>query len=209
MNLAASPATSENEAKPDHVGGVIRRLRLARGMSLKELSQTSGVSSGMLSQIERNLANPSLKVLTKIQVALGTNAAALFPGNGGDTAQAAPSGRKDPLFVKRNSERPFCELGYLTKELLSTGTTQHLEMMLLHIPPSGSSGDSPLTSLAEKGGLVLEGEIVMTVDGEETTLGEGDSFAFDGRKPHAFRNDAPSNAKMLWVISNFPIQRHL
>lgn len=209
MNLAASPATSETEASADHVGDVIRRLRLERGMSLKGLSHASGVSSGMLSQIERNLANPSLKVLTKIQVALGTNAAALFPGNGADAAQAAPSGRKDPLFVKRNDQRPFCELGYLTKELLSTGTTQHLDMMLLHIPPSGSSGDSPLTSLAEKGGLVLEGEIVMSVDGEETTICEGDSFAFDGRKPHAFRNDTASKAKMLWIISNFPIQRHL
>lgn len=209
MNLAASTATSGKEEYPHHVGGVIRRLRLERKMSLKELSSTSGVSSGMLSQIERNLANPSLKVLTKIQVALGTNAAALFPGNGGDTAQTTMPERKDPLFVKRNNQRPLCELGYLTKELLSTGTTQHLDMMLLHIPPSGSSGDSPLTSLAEKGGLVLEGMIVMTVDGEETTLCEGDSFAFDGRKPHAFRNDTASSAKMLWIISNFPIQRHL
>lgn len=49
----------------------------------------------------------------------------------------------------------------------------------------------------------------MSVDGAETTLCEGDSFAFDGRKPHAFRNDTASNAKMLWIISNFPIQRHL
>lgn len=205
MNLATWTAISAREGRSDHVGAVIRRLRLERKMSLKDLSRASGVSSGMLSQIERNLANPSLKILTKIQVALETNAAALFPGNDGDVTTE----RKDPLFVKRNNQRPFCELGYLTKELLSTGTTQHLEMMLLHIPPSGSSGDSPLTSLSEKGGFVLEGTITMSVDGEETVLGEGDSFAFDGRRPHAFRNDTESNAKVLWIISNFPIQRHL
>ncbi|WP_293800106.1 XRE family transcriptional regulator [uncultured Bosea sp.] len=205
MNLATWTAISGSAERPDHVGAVIRRLRLERKMSLKELSRASGVSSGMLSQIERNLANPSLKILTKIQVALETNAAALFPGNAGNVMTE----RKDPLFVKRNHQRPFCGLGYLTKELLSTGTTQHLEMMLLHIPPKGSSGDSPLTSLSEKGGFVLEGTITMSVDGEEAVLGEGDSFAFDGRRPHAFRNDTDASAKVLWIISNFPMQRHL
>jgi len=82
-------------------------------------------------------------------------------------------------------------------------------MMLLHIPPNGSSGASPLTSPAEKGGLVLDGEIFLTVDGREARLCEGDSFIFDGRLPHLFRNVSSSSAKVFWIISNFPIARHL
>lgn len=187
-----------------HVGTTIRRLRSERGMSLQELSRASGVSAGMLSQIERDLANPSLKLLTKIQLALGTTAGALFPQN----EKAAPS-QRDPDFVRRRDQRPLCELGYLTKELLSTGASQSLEMMLLHIPPNGSSGGTPLTSPAEKGGLVLEGQIFLGVDGKETMLREGDSFIFDGRLPHAFRNIGSVPAKVLWIISNFPIERHL
>lgn len=123
-------------------------------MSLKELSRLSGVSSGMLSQIERDLASPSLRVLTKIQLALGTTAGALFP-----QSEEIAITHRDPDFVRRKDGRPLCELGYLTKELLSTGASQSLGMMLLHIPPNGSSGASPLTSPAEKGGLVLDGEI--------------------------------------------------
>lgn len=187
-----------------HVGLIIKKLRNERRMSLQELSRLSGVSAGMLSQVERNLANPSLKVLTKIQNALGTSASALFP----DTV-AVRRLDKDPDFVQRKDERPICELGYLTKELLSTGASQSLEMMLLHIPPNGSSGAAPLTSLSEKGGFVLAGEIIMTVGDKEAQLGEGDSFIFDGRSPHAFRNIGTSHAKVLWVISNFQIERHL
>lgn len=209
MNVAAAPANSQTGVSSNHVGSAVRRLRRERNMSLQELSRASGVSSGMLSQIERNLANPSLKVLTKIQIALGTNASALFPSEATGTEVSSSPEHRDPNFVKRRDQRTFCELGHLTKELLSTGTTQHLEMMLLHIPPSGSSGGSPLTSMAEKGGYVLEGKIIMNVNGEEATLAQGDSFVFDGRKPHAIRNETTSDAKVIWIISNFPIQRHL
>ncbi len=143
-------------------------------------------------------------MLTKIQLALGTNAGSLFPNAGGGAASS-----RDPDFVRRKDQRPLCELGYLTKELLSTGATQSLEMMLLHVPPKGSSGGTPITSPAEKGGMVLEGHVVMSVDGKEALLGPGDSFIFDGRKPHAFRNETSLVARVLWVISNFPMERHL
>ena len=209
MKAAGGSENLQMEAPSNYVGIAIRRLRRERNMSLQELSRASGVSSGMLSQIERNLANPSLKVLTKIQVALGTSAAALFPDQPKSEEAVTFPPRRDPIFVKRLDQRPFCELGHLTKELLSTGTTQHLEMMLLHIPPGGSSGGSMLTTMAEKGGYVLEGKIVMSVYGEEAILSEGDSFVFDGRKPHAVSNKTASDAKVIWIISNFPIQRHL
>lgn len=80
---------------------------------------------------------------------------------------------------------------------------------MLHLPPNGSSGSDELTSMSEKGGLMLQGEVVLRVGGEETRIFEGDSFAFDGRKPHSIRNEANVEAKLLWVISNFPIERHL
>jgi len=186
------------------VGARIRGLRQEKNISLQALSRLSGVSAGMLSQVERDLANPSLKLLTKIQVALGTSAGSLFPGEI-DMVQNVP----DPIFVRRKGKRPFCELDYLTKELLSDGAAQRLELMLLHVPPNGSSGPTPLTSPAEKGGLMLEGTILMSVDGVETSLMEGDSFTFDGRLPHAFRNISDVSAHILWVVSNFPMERHL
>ncbi|QEP30665.1 helix-turn-helix domain-containing protein [Pukyongiella litopenaei] len=186
------------------VGSRIKHLRQKKKLSIQTLSRLAGVSAGMLSQVERDLANPSLKLLTKIQVALGTSAGSLFPGEN-DVAEGVP----DPIFVRRKGKRPFCELDYLTKELLSDGAAQRLELMLLHLPPNGSSGPTPLTSPAEKGGLVLEGTISMSVDGVEASLTEGDSFTFDGRLPHAFRNIGGAPAQILWVVSNFPMERHL
>lgn len=202
MGVAVS-AIARGTDESASVGSRVRKLRTERSMSLQDLSRRSGVSVGMLSQIERDIANPSLKTLTKIQGALGVGAAAMFP------ASSAPPDPTHPGFVRRKAERVFCELGSLTKELLSTGATQSLDMMLLHIPPNGSSGSGDLTSMSEKGGLVLEGEVVIKVGSEEVRIFEGDSFIFDGRKPHSFRNDTDVEARLLWIICNFPMERHL
>jgi transcriptional regulator with XRE-family HTH domain len=44
----------------------VRQLRTGRGWSLEALAQASGVSRSMLSQIERNRANPTLAVTLRI-----------------------------------------------------------------------------------------------------------------------------------------------
>ncbi|WP_198411768.1 helix-turn-helix domain-containing protein [Microvirga flavescens] len=194
-------SASEGAAQTPFPGDRIKTLRQARGMSLKELSEQAGVSTGTLSQIERNIANPSLKVITKIQAALGTTVSTLFPN--------VPSRHDDPDFIRRKDRRPFCDLGHLTKELISTGTSKNLEIMILHIPPYGSTGDAPLSSLSDKAGLVLEGEVELEVKGRKCDLFEGDSFLFDGCEPHAVRNKTGSPAKVLWIVSRIPLDRHI
>lgn len=202
-NVVPTPPT---DVQHSSVGSRIKQLRKQKNISLQELSRLSGVSAGMLSQVERDLANPSLRLLTKIQVGLGTTAGALFPS---DDAEPPVAAAQNTLFIQRKSERPICELEFLTKELLSDGAGQMLELMILQIPPKSSSGSTPMISLAEKGGLVLAGSLTINVDGAEIDLLEGDSFTFDGRRPHFFCNNSDAPSSILWVIGNFPIDHQL
>lgn len=183
------------------VGATIRALRLARGFTLQELAAASGVSAGMLSQVERDRANPSLRVLSQIRLALGAPISALF-----EQAYTPP---EDPPFVRRAARRPWLELGYISKELLSPGGPQTLQFMILHIPALGTSGDQALVYPAEKGGMVLEGELLLTVAGQEARLQEGDSFLFDRDHPHAFRNPNRHSARVLWIMGAVPVERNL
>ena len=178
-----------------HVGRAIRALRHGKGMTLQELAVAASVSVGMLSQIERDQANPSLRILSQLRTALGAPISALF-----EEPRAAP---RDAAFVRRADHRPWLDLGYLKKELLSPGGPQSLKFMILHIPPFGSS-DKPMSYPAEKGGLVLEGELVLTVGGTEARLAEGDSFLFDSMDPHAFRNPLDVPARVLWIMGAMP-----
>lgn len=190
---AVQPAI--REAMP-HVGRAIRALRHGKGMTLQDLATAAGVSVGMLSQIERDLANPSLRILSQLRTALGAPISALF-----EEPRPIP---QDAPFVRRAGNRPWLDLGYLKKELLSPGGPQSLKFMILHIPPFGSS-DKPMSYPAEKGGLVLEGELVLTVDRTEARLVEGDSFLFDSMDPHAFRNPIDVPARVLWIMGAVPV----
>jgi transcriptional regulator with XRE-family HTH domain len=197
---SAEPLTPHGDTMPQ-VSAAIRRLRAEQKISLQELSNRAGVSVGMLSQIERGIANPSLKLLTRIRQALGTPIGGLFDENAGLASDAD--------FVRRSGHRPMLDLGYVTKELLSPNLSQSLQFMLLHIPPGGSSGERLINYPADKGGLILQGKVLLRVGDVEAELRVGDSFMFDSRKPHGFRNASDAPCQVLWIIGAMPIEWHL
>ncbi len=193
---AAADAASEdgNATRVPKLGATIRRLRLAKKMTLQELADRSGVSTGMLSQLERDRANPSLRVLSQVRDALGASLSALFADSEGPSSV-------DPDFVCRAGRRPLLDVGYLNQEILAVGSPGGMQMTLLHLPPGADARDYPLVVSSEKGGLVLEGSFLLSVAGKEALLGPGDSFLFDGTLPHSFRNPENRPAKVLWVMA--------
>jgi transcriptional regulator with XRE-family HTH domain len=201
--LGANPSPIEDEDPGPRVGATVRRLRRMRSLSLAELAARSGVSAGLLSEIERDLANPSLKTLTRIRMALDVPLSALF-----EDREQVPG---DPDFVRRAARRPRLNVGpkLLEKELLSSSIAQNLQFMILHLPPGGSSGDQMLSYSAEKAGFVLEGSFALSVDGVEVLLRQGDSFQFDSLRPHGFRNPTDRPARVIWIIGQTKPERHL
>ncbi|MBX3596374.1 MAG: cupin domain-containing protein [Rhizobiaceae bacterium] len=186
------------------VGAILRRLRHQMGWSLRELAQSSGVSVGMISQIERDMANPSVRVLTAIRRALNAPVSAVF-----QDVQPQVKNPSEPNFVRRADQRPVLELGSLRKELLTSSGHHNLQIMILHIRPGGHSGDTALSYPAEKGGMVLSGELLLTVDGKEARLKEGDSFVFDSALEHSFSNPTNKLTQVMWIIGAVQLDRHL
>ncbi len=68
---------------------------------------------------------------------------------------------------------------------------------------------APIGYPSEKGGLVMEGQITLHVGANATLLSEGDSFQFDGALPHRFVNEGTTTAKVLWMIVQLSLERHL
>src|SRR3569833_32259 len=60
-------------AAPPRVGEQIQRLRAERRMTLDDLSRAAGVSKSMLSEIERDKANPTIAVAWRLTNALGVS----------------------------------------------------------------------------------------------------------------------------------------
>lgn len=178
------------------VGMRLRDLRRKANLSLETVASRSDLSVGFLSQIERGLSSPSLRVLATLADVLGVGIAALFgnPGNDGGVSQGV---------IIRAAERAELKLwrSGISKQLLNpTGADSKLNLFLVHMEPGGSTGDELYTHDGEEAGLVLEGEMTLTVDDETWRLKTGDSFRFASRRPHRFGNPAKrAKAVVLWV----------
>lgn len=187
------------------VGATLRAARQLRGMSLQELAGKSGVSVGMISQVERGRANPSMRLLTALRRALNISLQELF----GELSEPQKGPSEDPDFVRRAADRAVIDLGHMRKELLTSSGRQNLQIMLLKIEAGGHSGGSALSYPAEKGGLVLSGEVVLSVNGRQAVLRAGDSFSFDSAQAHSIRNDSLETAEVIWIIGAVRFDRHL
>ena len=203
LRRPAKPIDAEPGLEASALGGTIRRLRQERKLSLQSLASQAEMSVSMLSQIERGISSPSLKSLTKIRLALGVPISSLFE---------SPSAKDNPTakYVRSLADRPSLDLGptYLVKQLLSPSVAKDLQFMILAIPPGGGSGDMPYSSPGEKGGLVLEGSLRLFIGDDVVDVREADSFQFDSSTPHHFKNLGQSTTRVLWIVCQWPRERH-
>src|SRR5690606_37681040 len=97
---AASVSDSADHAAHDEELGLrIRTLRGHRRLSLQELAKHSGMSTSMLSLIERGLATPSIRSLRALGAALGVPIAWFF------TPSEPPLREESPYIVRAHARR--------------------------------------------------------------------------------------------------------
>ena len=176
------------------IGREIRGLRKARGLTLSELAEKSGLSIGYLSLVERDRATPSINALHAISRALGVTISWFFDAN------AAPVEERG--FVVRRGRRRRLEFSAgIVDELLSPSLEGSLELLSSRFPPGASSGDAPYTHVGEEAGVVMRGTLELWVDGKHFVLKAGDSFGFPSSLPHRYWNPGSEETEVIWAIT--------
>ncbi|MEP3348156.1 MAG: XRE family transcriptional regulator [Litoreibacter sp.] len=175
------------------LGADLRALRKARGMKLTELSEILGRSVGWLSQVERDLSEPSITDLRQIARALNVSVSSLFRQT---TAEAHEQG----FIVRAKSRRPIGsrEAG-LTEELLSPDLTDDFEVVHSTFEPN-SQITEPVSRPTQEVGYVVSGRLDLSIDGTVFTLDVGDSFRIRG-EPFRWMNPYSDPAVVIWVIA--------
>lgn len=178
------------------VGQRIRSRRKARQLTLEFVASASGMSTAQLSMVERGLASPSVKGLREICRTLQISVAWLFEEEGED------AGPEAGLIVRRGRRKRF-DLSHkkMHKELLTPDLDGKLQFLWIEMQPGSSSGDDTYSHEGEETGLVLEGKMLLEVDGTEFVLEPGDSFRFESQRQHRFANAADSPCTVLWVCT--------
>lgn len=180
---------AEDQAEGIDIGTRLRAVRVAQRLSQRELARRSGVTNGMISQIEQNNSSPSVSSLKRILDAIPMTLGAFFSED--FTDQQKVFFRKDEL-REINPGRVFRNgaTDAATISLRQVGTVQNRAIQMLHecYAPGADTGAELYTHDAEEAGIVIEGEIEITVGDETVVLGPGDAYLFDSRVPHRFRN---------------------
>lgn len=164
----------------------LRALRQHRGITLNELSATTGISTSTLSRLESGQRRPALDLLLPLARAYRVPL--------DDLVGAPPTG--DP----RIHPRPFRRFGMTFIPL--TRRSDGLQAFKLLIP--GRTDDTPLEPRMHDGYdwlYVLSGRLRLLLGGEELVLVPGEAAEFDTRTPHAFASAGTEPAEILTLFS--------
>jgi transcriptional regulator with XRE-family HTH domain len=181
------------------LGGEIRALRTERGLTLAALAHRMGVSTSLLSQVERGITAPSLEVLWGISRVLDLPVGVFFRG---DQATAIAEDGPPKAIVVRAGERKTLGLpNSLTYELLSPDLNRRIELIWVRFAPGEESPIVPYSHAGEEQMVVVEGVMDFWVDGETFQLQAGDAITIDSALPHRALNPSDAPALLIAAIS--------
>lgn len=174
------------------VGNRIRALREARGLTQAAFAKSVGVSTGLISQVEHGLTDPSLHTLRRIAQSLELPIFSLFQ----------EEGAVDPVRVIRQDRRMHVRSphGDITYSRISGGVGQ-LELLEGRLEPAGTSSEEPWSHPSEECTVVLSGQLTVAVGDDSWELANGDSCSFNSRLPHRYLNEGDETCRFLIAVT--------
>ena len=189
---AASRSDSAVEEVGQHLGRKVRQLRHDKGWSLEALSQVSGVSRSMLSQIERQQANPTLVVTLRIARAFGVELSDLVPHPDASSL----------IEVVRTTDRAYhyrSDMDCRIRTLSPLHLEKDVEFYEVRLPRSGALRSSAHFQGTREFLTVQKGRVRVQSGRDAEDLGAGDSASYRADVDHALINLGRSEALLLLV----------
>lgn len=189
---AVSPrrAVVTTEEHLAELGGRIRSLRAEQGLTLQAVAERTGLSSSMVSMVERGRTSPSIGTLIALASALGVHMADLF--------ELDVDGPRD--VVQRATDHQVVETVHgVLRRLVQVDPRRGLELVVNEYAPGTASAVQVTHHGGYEYGYVLEGVLTVELQNAEHRLEPGDSIAFESTRPHRIVNGGPVRARAVWV----------
>lgn len=176
------------------LGAKIREIRQQSSLTLNELAEKTQLTASYLSQIERDLIDPSLSSLRKIAAALKVPIYTFLTHES-----------KQHILTQANQRRklalPNSSVVYefITPMASDKSTNIKMEMIYFQLEAKSWSSDEFIIHAADECIFILKGQLEVYLDKEKYVLNEGDSIYIVENIPHRFYN--PGN-EIITGISN-------
>jgi transcriptional regulator with XRE-family HTH domain len=177
------------------VGARLKTIRKLKGLSQRELAKRAGVTNSTISMIEKNSVSPSVSSLKKVLAGIPMSLVDFF------SLEVEDDNPRKVVF--RAEELLDIGSGEVTMKLVGKGHPNRAFSFLNETyPPGSDTGPDMLTHEGEEAGTVVSGQLEVTVNNEIFILDTGDSYYFDSKQPHRFRN--PFDVPCLLISATTP-----
>jgi len=173
----------------EDVGGKLRELRKAKGLSIRKVSEATGFSVSFLSKLENGKTSITIKNLIKLVDFYGVTLAEIFSAQEG---QRVAFRRED----RQRIESPES----VVLELLLDEPEVEMEPILGTFQPRARYKD-PIEHGGEEFAIALKGEFRFELGENAYHLREGDCVYFKGEETHGWENLSDNEAQLLMVIT--------
>lgn len=194
INRPSNVTESASASTSAEVATRLRHVRKRYGLSQRELAKRAGVTNGAISLIEQSRVSPSVGSLKKLLECIPMSLAEFFSFELNEGASVVS--RRDEMPNLGNASIAFYLAGANVKD-------RNMGIMREVYQPCADTGAEMLAHAGHEGGVVVAGQLELTVDGTTWLLDPGDSYYFESRRPHRFRNLSASEVCEV-VSANSP-----
>lgn len=181
------------------IGKKLKAIRLSSEFTIQELATRSGVSSNMISRIERGLTIPSVAILMKLALVFDKSVD-YFVEEVSTTHEVvfSTSGQRDATVYEDSSNM-------LTESFTSGLRDSQFSSFYCTVPKGGTSGSANMHHPGDELIYLLKGQLRVNVVDEIYTLNSGDSLSFKSHLPHSWANIGDGEANIIWTLSPFTV----
>jgi transcriptional regulator with XRE-family HTH domain len=173
------------------IGLRLRNARRARDMTLKDVAEASGISTSMLSLLERGRVSPSLGSLIDVCLALKLPMSQVIEGG-----ESTP---REEVVVHSADRHVFEHAKRVVRQILLEDHKRGVSIAIAEFPPNSDSTPTPHSHGGHEYGYVLEGKLTVEVDGQSYSVGKGDLISYSSRSRHRIWNHGKRPARTLWL----------
>jgi transcriptional regulator with XRE-family HTH domain len=171
--------TNDVDAVAASIGKHLRSLRQARGWSLDELAQRSGVSKGMVVQIEGARTNPSIATLCRLAEAFGVTIGRFIEAS---TEPAVRVIRADEPAVLWSGAQ-----GGSARLLRGLNDPAFVELWQWRMMPGEHLASGDHAPGTREVAYVYEGGLTIVIDSIGYEVQPGETIDFHADRPHEYR----------------------
>jgi transcriptional regulator with XRE-family HTH domain len=183
-------------ARNPALADLLREARKNKDLSLQDVADATGLSIGLISQIERGLTTPSMRSLRQIADAVDVSVSSLFARTDAeDAGEARNITRKDMRRVL-NLE----SIG-MHMEIMTPPEGTPIQAFVAYLLPGGMSGTEFDSHIGHEFGIIIDGQLELFLGPQRYLLNPGDTFSFNSETPHRYVNSGTTMTYIHWVIT--------